>query len=91
MPTYNTRPPQPSNYMPPEGWSDKPIGAIYAHYFVDGVSLCGQWKWQGELEPDRKRCNDCVMCLHALVQRLRLQVAQLSETLEVATGAGLEE
>jgi hypothetical protein len=32
------------------------------------------------------------MCLHALVERLRLQVAQLAEALEVATGArGMEE
>lgn len=67
-----------------EGWA-VPIGTTFAHYFVDGKSLCDRWRWRGELEPiDRVTPHDCVMCLHELIKRLRLQVEQLAEALELA-------
>jgi hypothetical protein len=75
----------------PEGWG-WPITSVYAHYFVDGRSLCGSWQWEGgELEPDWQSPDDCVKCLHALVKRLRLQIKQLTEAFTVLGIAPEEE
>lgn len=50
--------------MDEKGWY-KPNGALKAHYFIDGDSICGAWKNFGGNEfhdADHKNKDNCKKC-----------------------------
>lgn len=65
-----------------EGWSkpNRPIKdrsghARWAHYFVNGRSLCGRWRWRKGDEPlfkenDLHRFGHCITCRNKLMKRV---------------------
>ena len=68
--------------MESEGWSkpNRPIKdrsghARWRHYFVNGTSLCGRWRWrkcdeQIFIENDLSEFTHCVTCRNKLAKRL---------------------
>ncbi len=52
-----------------EGWGF-PAKSRKAHYFVDGISLCGKWMFFGELEQGNDNSPDnCATCKKKLLKR----------------------
>ena len=45
-----------------QGWRF-PFKSFVAHYFADGVSLCGKWKYYARLEKAREDCVKCPICM----------------------------
>jgi len=52
-----------------EGWG-WPANSRKAHYFVDGLSLCGRWGYFGEVEQGNDDSPDnCAVCKRLLKKR----------------------
>lgn len=48
-----------------EGWG-RPAFLPKGHYFRDGISLCGAWRYLGMLEPGHAADGDCRACARVL-------------------------
>jgi hypothetical protein len=51
------------------GWGF-PGASRKAHYFVNGMALCGKWMYTGHLEADQGKSSpdDCAACRRALAK-----------------------
>lgn len=56
------------NEKPREGWGHPLIGRKW-HYFVGGISLCGRYRYMGELEQGNDTSPDnCVTCARRMLK-----------------------
>jgi len=53
-----------------QGWG-WPLNSRKAHYFVDGIALCGSWMFLGSKLDDSSACSkdDCAACRRKLDKR----------------------
>ena len=54
-----------------EGWG-RPWGSALRHYFVAGRSLCGDWRYFGDVAADKAAGEPCERCRAAEARRAAL-------------------
>ena len=60
-----------SDEQPKEGWG-WPARSKKAHWFINGISICGKWMYTGPMTPEQGGAggpDDCKECCKRLAKR----------------------